>query len=257
MDQSKTCASCRETLPEGEFSRSKRRPDGREPYCKPCRRAMHRGENPRRPDPNRPVAGPGQKVCAKCLTVKDVAEFGRGAKWSDGLFPYCRPCKRGSDNASHAKHKPKRNTAMREHYRADPEPYKRRSRDRYARMPDVVKADALRWSKSNPGRRKVIAAASARRRHEIDPERRREIWRKRHAAIRRGCAVYPFTTEQLAAKVEYWGSKCWVCGGPFEAIDHVKPLAKQGPHMLANLRPICTADNTRKRDRWPFTLMSS
>lgn len=80
----------------------------------------------------------------------------------------------------------------------------------------------------------------------------REHDRRRYASVKRGCAVYPFTTEQLAAKVAYWGHRCWICRGPFEAIDHVKPLAKLGPHMLANLRPICTACNTRKRDRWPF-----
>jgi 5-methylcytosine-specific restriction endonuclease McrA len=137
-------------------------------------------------------------------------------------------------------------------YRADPEPYKVRARERYARVPDVVKAQATAWAQANPERRHEIRLASFRRQYAIDPERFRESWRKRQAAIRRGCAVYPFTTDQLAAKVAYWGFRCWICSGPFEAIDHVKPLAKQGPHMLANLRPICTACNTRKRDRWPF-----
>jgi 5-methylcytosine-specific restriction endonuclease McrA len=78
------------------------------------------------------------------------------------------------------------------------------------------------------------------------------VWRRRHAAIKRGVAVYQFTSEQVAAKVAFWGALCWVCRAPYEAIDHVKPLAKGGPHMLANLRPICTACNSRKRDRWPL-----
>ncbi|MGX7727586.1 HNH endonuclease [Rhodococcus sp. 5G237] len=36
-------------------------------------------------------------------------------------------------------------------------------------------------------------------------------------------------------------------------VDHVKPINKGGPHMLANLRPACGPCNSRKRDQWPFT----
>jgi len=71
-------------------------------------------------------------------------------------------------------------------------------------------------------------------------------------ALMAGARTTPFTAEQLAQRMEYWGRKCWVCSGPFEAIDHVKPLSKGGPHMLANFRPICTDCNSRKGAKWPY-----
>ena len=58
--------------------------------------------------------------------------------------------------------------------------------------------------------------------------------------------------QQLAAKLSYWGNRCWLCRGPATQVDHVKPLAKGGPHCLANLRPICGSCNSRKQDTWPW-----
>lgn len=252
VEQSKTCVSCRETKPVTEYRRGRSRKDGYEPYCKACCRAMYQGLNPRKPDPNRPVAGPGEKVCAKCVSVKPVTEFGAHRKFSDGLFPYCRECKRASDRASHAKHKPARNAAMREDYRRNADAYKARARKAYLADPERWNQGARAWALANPERRREIANASSRRRWAADPEKFREAFRRRHAAIKRGCAVYQFTTDQLAAKVAYWDAKCWICSGPWDSIDHVKPLNKGGPHMLANLRPVCTPCNTRKLDRWPY-----
>ncbi|QDH93197.1 HNH endonuclease [Gordonia phage Zipp] len=63
-----------------------------------------------------------------------------------------------------------------------------------------------------------------------------------------------FTAEQLAARVEFYGDRCWICGTPdWTAFDHVKPLNKGGPHMLSNLRPACSSCNRAKSDKWPLT----
>lgn len=192
------------------------------------------------------------KTCARCGIVKPVAEFPKGKRWRDGLFPYCRECKRAADRASHARHRTNRNAAAVARYRSDPEPYRQRAAAAYQANPDYGKAKARRWAIANPDRAREIRRACQRRLYELDPERKREVWRRRHAAIKRGCAIYQFSTALVAAKVAYWGGRCWLCGVPYEAIDHVKPLAKGGPHMLANLRPICTPCNTRKRDIWPL-----
>lgn len=44
---------------------------------------------------------------------------------------------------------------------------------------------------------------------------------------------------------------CWMCGGEWAEIEHVKPLALGGPHILANLRPSCGPCNRRKGAHWP------
>lgn len=192
------------------------------------------------------------KTCPRCRTAKARAAFGPSKRTLDGLFPWCRECKRASDRASHARHRQQRSVARAEAYRANPGPYKARAAAAYAANPEAAKAKALAWAAANPERRRQIRLASQQRRYVLDPERKREVWRRRHAAVKRGVRIYGFTSEQVAGRVAVWGGRCWVCSAPYEAIDHVKPLAKGGAHMLANLRPICTACNTRKRDTWPY-----
>lgn len=107
-------------------------------------------------------------------------------------------------------------------YRAD---YYRSNRERYIE-------NTARWAAANP---EAVRAFQARRRAA-----------KRITALR-------FSTDQLRARIAYYGGLCWICrAAPWEHIDHVKPLSKGGPHMLANLRPACARCNSSKKDRWPF-----
>lgn len=86
-------------------------------------------------------------------------------------------------------------------------------------------------------------------------------WRRRypekHAANERARQVriraltpFPLRHEDVVAKIAYWGNACWICGVDYEAVDHVKPIAKGGLNIIANLRPICNSHNSKKRDRW-------
>ncbi|MBT2266408.1 HNH endonuclease [Rhodococcus erythropolis] len=43
-----------------------------------------------------------------------------------------------------------------------------------------------------------------------------------------------------------------MCGGPYQHLDHVKPLSAGGPHMLSNLRPSCADCNLSKGAKWPL-----
>jgi 5-methylcytosine-specific restriction endonuclease McrA len=104
----------------------------------------------------------------------------------------------------------------------------------YARDPARVRARHRAWKVSNPARVKLS-----------DAKKRRQ---------RRRAHRLPFSVDQLADRIRYWGFRCWICRAPYEAIDHVKPLNKGGWHMLANLRPICTSCNSRKHDHWPYTV---
>lgn len=86
------------------------------------------------------------------------------------------------------------------------------------------------WQKENPGGHR---AAQARRRAQKMTSR-----------------VGVFGKAEIAARMSFFGNRCWMCRGPFEAIDHVKPLSKGGPHLLANLRPACNRCNSSKSNRW-------
>jgi 5-methylcytosine-specific restriction endonuclease McrA len=57
------------------------------------------------------------------------------------------------------------------------------------------------------------------------------------------------TDAAIAARMSMWPG-CWICGGPKQAVDHVKPRSRGGADLLCNYRPICTRCNSRKNNRW-------
>lgn len=73
----------------------------------------------------------------------------------------------------------------------------------------------------------------------------------RRRALKRGVVAVKFTLAELEQRLSMFGFKCWMCGAPYEHVDHVKPISKGGPHMLSNLRPACAPCNLRKKNKWP------
>lgn len=74
---------------------------------------------------------------------------------------------------------------------------------------------------------------------------------KRRARLK-GASAVPFTAEQLAQKMSYYGNRCFFCSAPAVEVDHFKPLSKGGAHILSNLRPICKECNCKKSNKWPI-----
>lgn len=104
-------------------------------------------------------------------------------------------------------------------------------KQRYKDNRESRKAAVLAYSKTPAGR-------------HVDHERRR---RKR--ARLREATIIPFSAEQLAARLAMFPG-CWMCGGDWDTLDHVKPLAKGGAHTLSNIRPACRSCNSSKNDTW-------
>lgn len=94
--------------------------------------------------------------------------------------------------------------------------------------------------------------AEYRRNH---PERRAFHEQRRQARKRTHQELFSFTREQLDQRMSMFGHACWMCGGPFDHVDHVKPLSRGGIHALSNLRPACAPCNISKGARWPFEVL--
>lgn len=120
---------------------------------------------------------------------------------------------------------------MREYYYANRDSIAAQRREYYAANRDDAIARSLEWGRANP-------------------HKRRDYGQRRRARMR-GSTVARFSQESLLDRMAYFGNKCYMCGGPFEHIDHVKPLSKGGPHMLSNLRPACRSCNCSKGQKWP------
>lgn len=89
------------------------------------------------------------------------------------------------------------------------------------------------------------------RQRQIDNKEKVAEVVRRQRARKKAAPTIPFTLEQLDARMSMFGHRCWMCGGPFEHVDHVKPLAVGGYHCLSNLRPACASCNAKKQARWP------
>lgn len=195
---------------------------------------------------------PQSKRCLSC-DESDPTQFHKDKVRKDGLCPYCKTCIRERNRQRY-----ERNGAD-FRARAKATYHKVKHTDRYR------KATNLRtgaWARRNPDKRRSMLeawrAANAdhcriynRQWRKAHPEQVREVNRRRYIRLRNG-SIIPFTHEQLEAKMAYWGHQCWLCGRPQQAVDHVKPIAKGGLHILANLRPICNKCNRQKSAKWPY-----
>jgi 5-methylcytosine-specific restriction endonuclease McrA len=116
---------------------------------------------------------------------------------------------------------------------------------RYLAKRDQLRTQVADWQRANRVRVRFNTAEYSAK----NPELRRAM-KHRRRALALAAGVVQFSPNQWHERLKYFGSKCWMCGGPFEHIDHVKPLSRGGPHMLANLRPSCARCNLTKRDKW-------
>lgn len=186
------------------------------------------------------------KRCSRCGETKPTHDWPPGKKWADGLYPYCRTCKRAVGREYRERHAERLSAAAKERYAANPEPAKSRRRARYYADPSRAVAEANRWNRENPDRRREI-------KRKYDQANLagtvRESVRRRYAT-RKGAPAIHFTPDQLAQRAAYFGHKCWMCGDPMTEWDHVKPLSRGGWHCLSNLRPACRSCNARKGDCW-------
>lgn len=206
------------------------------------------------------------KACPKCGETKTGTDFHKDKRRKDGLASWCKECAKANskrwrdDNVAEIERK------RRAKYAAAPEAVRERARDWAARNRTSTLASKRAYYEAHRDRLKQatktraaldpakhaagIAAAKAKK-----PDHYRALAAKntsRRRARQATAASVPFTAPQLLQRMAYFGDRCWICRGPRQAVDHVKPIAAGGPHMLANLRPICTPCNSRKAGRWPY-----
>jgi 5-methylcytosine-specific restriction endonuclease McrA len=191
----------------------------------------------------------GLKRCTGCGETKPLSEFNKQAIQSDGHTTRCKACTKIAQAERYIAHREEYNTRSHADYRANIEQRRAVRKAKYAANREKSIAAAIAWNRANPDKRYVTTE----RWRKANMERTREYVRRRYARRKAG-RVAPFTLAQLQAKMDYWDNRCHICGAAADTIDHVKPLAKGGLDVLANLRPCCGKCNSSKRDRWPYPL---
>lgn len=232
------------------------------------------------------------KPCTKCAQIKPLSQFGRRAAKKDGRRSQCRACdaayaKANSDkilergNRWRAANRDRVRELDRQRYAANAEAVRERKRNWALDNPDTVRETRRRTQAKHRDKHleRCRAWRAANRQAHRDYVRRYRLenleavrdaiarWRtenpdkviaaSRRRRVRLAEAPHvPFTEAQLVQRLSMFAG-CWMCGGPKESVDHVKPISKGGAHMLANLRPACKPCNFGKKDRWPFAPASA
>jgi 5-methylcytosine-specific restriction endonuclease McrA len=195
------------------------------------------------------------KVHAKRL--RGTPELVEGAcSWCSAAF---MPAKSTSRHCSvHCKERERHSVRSRT---AEYQEYKRRYHAAYHAHNRPQRIEAARiWRESNRDLHRQLcrawlranrerAAASAKAWAVANPTRR-NLKEHRRRAQKIGTQVHAIDATNVTEKMDYWGGKCWMCSRPADTLDHVKPLAAGGYHMLANLRPACRSCNSSKGAKW-------
>jgi hypothetical protein len=212
---------------------------------------------PTQTDGGSPLSG---KRCSKCGAVKPASAFAINKLAKSGLASRCKDCNAPYFAAYNQKRLESKRIYMRSYSRKNAKRIARQKREHRLKYPDKNKAKCKKWAAENVALKRAgdraWYAANAARCHAMNkawraahPELDRAFAHKRRAR-KRGAAGATYTTAaHIASRWEMFGGRCWVCGCPAEATDHMIALAKGGTHWPANLRPICNHHNSTKHAR--------
>jgi 5-methylcytosine-specific restriction endonuclease McrA len=208
----------------------------------------------------------GYKQCRQCEGfLERSGGFHKDLGSPDNLRPICKNCCAKKSASNYAKN----GAAMREasrargatpQYKAQRKARRERTMDKirvasreYAlRRPDVLKKATDKW-RAKPQSEEFLKKRNEQRR---ETDRRHPLTRKlgiaRYRAKLKARRLHSISSTDLQARISVFGDKCAYCGAAWSRLDHLKPIARGGPHCLSNLRPACASCNHRKSSKPAF-----
>jgi hypothetical protein len=259
----KICIKCGIEKEAKEFYKSKRAKDGRDNSCKECE-----NKRKRKNKKTKIKIILTSKICSRCKIEKSIKEFYKNCytqkDGTESLMSICKDCSSVI------------NKERREKY---PDKYKQYNKQRKNKPKIILKSkncnkcgiekDIKEFYKDcNTKDGYCTKCKVCKREYVWKPENRlrakqtNKIWKKNNSekielyslnrrTFGKQALTIPFTHEQWEQRMSMWGGRCAYCGCCFDEDhpmqkDHVIPLSKGGPHILANLRPACSRCNNSK-----------
>lgn len=230
-----------------------------------------------------------KKKCSQCKQEKEISDFNKLKKSSDGLKSYCRECQKkyqklyrinnrdrlNKYNKQYNKlysttiNKEKRNEYQREYYQKHkhiinekriikkplgPYKYTESVRRWYAANKNKHKMNVIAWRNNNPEKRKKYQREYSQRHPELKKAQRH----KRRSRIK--MAEGSFMATDIKSLLKRQRGKCVVCKVNISKtyhIDHIMPLAKGGSNKPSNIQLLCPNCNLHKSAKHPIDFMQS
>ena len=180
------------------------------------------------------------KTCKTCRELKPLSAFHQEPRVKDGHTAVCKLCAKVRDALWQKSNRQRYNSYQHQWRVEHPARALEIGRTWRRKHPERSRAFTRAWQAAHPERRK-----ENRRRWAAENRARISLYAQERRAREQG-ATGATTPKQLEARIEYYGRLCYLCHKPYQAIDHVIPLAKGGTNWPANLRPICTPCNSKK-----------
>lgn len=190
------------------------------------------------PDSN--AEGSSLHQCSKCLLWQPPNAF---RKTRHGLRPKCRSCTNKEYRAYYSLNRDAKRRKCRAYHQANRERMNKRSAQWYKANRDRANKLSAEWKRRNKSR--VLNW-----RKQYDRSHRKQIAQQQNLRRARKigqAAGAKLTEHALNSRWSMWGDRCYICGAPATASDHVIALVRGGPHCLSNLRPICKPCNSSKK----------
>ena len=172
-----------------------------------------------------------EKVCTKCRETKPLESFHRATKNADGRRYACKACVKVAQRVYTQANAERLAAYAKVYYQANAETIAERTHKHRAQNKGAVAERDRRYRETPRG--KAVGLAKSQR------------YALRATGAECGCMT-------AAAFGDVWDADlglCVYCGDPAEHVDHVVPLAAEGRHCVANLRPACARCNCTKGAR--------
>lgn len=263
-EKNKQCRKCGEVKPHSEFHNCKSNKDGKNIYCKKCKKAIHR---------------------EYYLKNKDKINDRTRCNYENNKDKYFAQYKRyreshkeeikEKDRLKHLQNKESRNQWARDYYKKNKEHLGNKKKqwmtensDRmkqwrksyYHENKDYIKNKSKDWYCNN----KQIAIERQRRYNQTAKGRisRSNSTHKRRMLKKNTTPKDKITVDQWETIIKSQNNKCAMCGVRFTkttkpTIDHIVPLDKGGEHSAYNIQSLCKSCNSKKHTKLDMSKIQS
>lgn len=226
VDELKTCSRCGLQKPLDDFHKDAKKPQGRYPVCKACRKPLSEASYSANRD--------GILAREKVRRAGTWSEISRKRRENPEYVEYLKEYLK----QYYVEH-PEKWEGL---YWKNPEKHRRDARVYRVNNPEKVRTSVMAWRERNP---EAIALGHHRRKAAL-------------AAVED-----TLTPQQLGEILEFFDFRCGFCLVDLRTLprvlrtwDHLLPISRGGTNTAENVVPCCKPCNSRKKDRH-IALMAS